>query len=117
MENLFAHSLVVSGLGMLLLFFALAILYALMYLMTKVLKDPASAPVRAEEEEPGVPGGDDAMCRAAAIAVALARAGQGVRPAGVPVTGESQGTGSVSPWWAFHHDRQLTRNPITRRTR
>ena len=117
MENLVVNSLVVSGLGMLLLFFVLALLYALMYLMTAVLKDPASTPGHPAQEEQRAPGGEEAKYRAAVIAIALARAGQELRSVGTPLTGEIVGTESISPWWTFHHDRQLRRKPLTRRTR
>ena len=121
MENLFVVSLVVSGLGMLLLFVALAILYGLMYLMTTVLRDPSDTPVQAEPEEQRVPGGGEVRYRAAVIGVALARARQEPSSAGVPVAGEGIGADAqrlgVSAWWALHHDRQLTHKPNTRRTR
>jgi sodium pump decarboxylase gamma subunit len=109
-------SLVVSGLGMLLLFLALVILYAVMYVMPSVFRD---APGRAEPEQPEeaeAPPGEEQMLRAAAIAVAVARAAQETSPAGVAAAGEGTSAGSISPWWSFHHDRQLTRKPISRRT-
>jgi Na+-transporting methylmalonyl-CoA/oxaloacetate decarboxylase gamma subunit len=115
LENLFVVSLVVSGLGMLLLFIALAILYGLMYLMTILLRDPTAAPVHAGPEDQRVPGGKEATYRAAVIAVALARARQEPSPVDVPATGEGTGADTrrlgVSAWWAFHHDRQLTQKP------
>jgi hypothetical protein len=106
MENPLAISLIVSSIGLLLLFLALALLYGLMYLMTTVIKDPPTAPVGLPEEHREV------MLRAAAIAVALARADQELRPAGTPAADEI-----VSPWWALHHQRQLTRRSHTRRAR
>jgi Na+-transporting methylmalonyl-CoA/oxaloacetate decarboxylase gamma subunit len=121
LENLFVVSLVVSGLGMLLLFIALAILYGLMYLMTTVLRDPTAAPMHAQPEEQRMPGGEEARYRAAVIAVALARAKQEPSPAGVPAAGEGTGADAqrleVSAWWAFHHDRQLTHKPNMPRSR
>ena len=113
MENGLVVSLAVSGLGMLLLFIALVILYGLMYLMTSVLRDPGAAPVRARPEEQRVPGGKEAAIRAAVIAVALARARQEPSPVGVPPGGE----GEVSAWWALHHDRQLIHKPNRPRSR
>ena len=121
MENLFVVSLVVSGLGMLLLFIALAILYGLMYLMTAVLRDRTAAPGQAEPEGQRVAGGEEAADRATVIGVALARARQEQSPVGVPAMGEGTGADAqrleVSAWWALHHDRQLTHRPNTRRNR
>lgn len=121
MENLLVASLVVSGLGMLLLFIALAILYGLMYLMTTVLRDPTAAPVQSEPEGEQVAGEEEATHRAAVIGVALARARQALSPVDVPAMGEGTGADAqhlgVSAWWALHHDRQLTHKPTTRRTR
>ena len=115
MENGLVVSLAVSGLGMLLLFIALAILYGLMYLMTSVLRDPGAVPVHRGPEEQRVPGGTEAATRAAVIAVALARARQEPSPVGVPAGSEGIGADAqcleVSAWWALHHDRQLTRKP------
>jgi Na+-transporting methylmalonyl-CoA/oxaloacetate decarboxylase gamma subunit len=115
LENGLVVSLAVSGLGMLLLFMALAILYGLMYLMTTVLKDPGAAPAHAGPEEQRIPGGKEAATRAAVIAVALARDRQEPSPVGVPVTGDSTGVDAqrpgVSAWWTLHHDRQLAHKP------
>ncbi len=115
MENLFVVSLVVSGLGMLLLFLALAILYGLIYLMTTVLRDPSAAPVHAGSEEQTVRGGKEATYRAAAIAVALACARQEPSPIGMPAASEGTGADAqrleASAWWTLHHDRQLTHKP------
>jgi Na+-transporting methylmalonyl-CoA/oxaloacetate decarboxylase gamma subunit len=119
LENLFVVSLIVSGLGMLLLFIALAILYGFMYLMTTVLRDPTAVPVHAGREEPRASGGQESAYRAAVIAVALARARQELSAVGVPATGESTGADAqrlgVSAWWALHHERQLTHKPKTPR--
>jgi len=49
MDNPVNISLVVSGIGMLMLFLALAFLYGLMYLMTALVKDRPG--VEAEERE------------------------------------------------------------------
>jgi Na+-transporting methylmalonyl-CoA/oxaloacetate decarboxylase gamma subunit len=114
-ETLFVTTLIVSGIGLLLLFLALLILYGLMYLMTAVLQDPASGPVAPTQEEQGAPQETTAMYRAAAIAIALARARQAPRPANVGEGVEAAGSGFVSSWWTMHHHQQLTRDPHTRR--
>ena len=116
MENVFVTSLVVSGLGMLLLFFALVVLYAVMHVMPSVFKDAPSRPEPEEPEEAEAPVGEEQMLRAAAIAVAVARAAQEMSPVSVATAGAGTSADSISPWWSFHHDRQLTRKPISRRT-
>jgi Na+-transporting methylmalonyl-CoA/oxaloacetate decarboxylase gamma subunit len=115
--------LTVSGIGMLTLFLALAVLYGLIYLMTAVTrgrrqvdsKKQAGADTRPPEE------GLSKKCRAAVIAVALARAerergatsssGDGAA-AGITGSGRLRG-----PWWMFHHQRRLTLQPRARRPR
>ena len=117
MDNPIIISLVVSGIGMLMLFLALVFLYGLMYLMTTLIKDRPEAgagerdkvgvweapPNRVGTEEQGA-----MRRRAAVIAVALARAEQEqVIPPAVPPMG---GEGAVNCWRALHHQRQLTLN-------
>ena len=108
MDNPIIISLVVSGIGMLILFLALAFLYGLMYLMTTFIKD------RTDEQEQGTGGGRQEArsrrLRAAAIGVALARAEQESVAVGLPEAEEP-----VSSWRALHHQRQLTLNLPTRR--
>jgi Na+-transporting methylmalonyl-CoA/oxaloacetate decarboxylase gamma subunit len=114
-ENTVVTTLVVGGIGLLLLFLALLILYGLMYWMTSVLKDPLPDPESSAREEPDAPEEATAVYRAAAIAVALAQARQAPVPVSTRATTDATSTGSVSSWWALHHDRQLTCTPHTRR--
>jgi Na+-transporting methylmalonyl-CoA/oxaloacetate decarboxylase gamma subunit len=101
-------SLFVSGLGMLVLFLALAFLYGLMYLMTTFIKDrPELEMGKQRSEKAGgrkqETGGEKR--RIAAIGVALARAElemSGVDVSDVEVTPRG--------WRALHHRRQLTLN-------
>jgi Na+-transporting methylmalonyl-CoA/oxaloacetate decarboxylase gamma subunit len=117
-------SLVVSGIGMLLLFLALALLHGLMYLMTAVLRErnEGEARGRGQEErsrkqEAGGKGQEmegggweasDRKWRAAVIGVALARAELEVGGIGGPGAEGVGGRGRVSGWRAFHQRRQLT---------
>lgn len=117
MDDPIVISLVVSGIGMLMLFLALVFLYVLMYLMTWItniqalIKDRPAA-VADGQRDKGT-GEQRAMrWRAAVIAVALARAEQELGAIGAP---EAEGTSS--PWRALHHQRQLTLNRPTRRVR
>ena len=108
MDNPIVISLVVSGIGMLILFLSLAFLCGLMYLMTAFIKD------RTDEPEQGAGGrrqeASSRRLRAAAIGVALARAEQESVAVGLPEVEEP-----VSSWRALHHQRQLMLNLPTRR--
>jgi Na+-transporting methylmalonyl-CoA/oxaloacetate decarboxylase gamma subunit len=113
MDNPVVIALVVSGVGMLLLFVALTLLYGLMYLMTWATN--ATEPVKDQSE--GIKDGKAAHTkrRVALIAVSLARAEQDSGPVGV-----SEALGAEGPtanWQVFHHQRQLTRNIPPRRAK
>ena len=108
MQDPLSTALVVTGVGMLALFVALALLCALMYLMTTFIKDPPVATVKLDQETP--PAQEGAL-RAAVIAVALARAEQELHIANAP-----SGDQTPSAWHALHHQRQLTRTPRARKT-
>jgi hypothetical protein len=99
-------SLVVSGIGMLMLFVALAVLYGLMVLMTRVTGTHPPVQDRPEPQKMG-----SERRQAAVIGVALARAEQDLRP-----TGATEARETASAWRALHHQRRLTRNTPTRRS-
>ena len=114
MQDPLATSLVVTGVGMLALFVALALLCALMYLMTTFIKDPPVATVKLDQETP--PAQEGAL-RAAVIAVALARAEQELQASSaLPAASVLAGDQTSSAWHALHHQRQLTRTPRARKT-
>jgi Na+-transporting methylmalonyl-CoA/oxaloacetate decarboxylase gamma subunit len=115
LENELVTSLIVSGLGIVLLFFALVVLYALMYAMPSVFRDAPLTPEPEKPDEAQAPAGKGEMLRAAAIAVAVARAAQETSLPGSTVAGGGTSADPVSPWWSLHHDRQLNRKPISRR--
>lgn len=108
MQDPLSTSLVVTGVGMLALFVALALLYGLMYLMTAFIKDPPVATLAPDEDAPPAPG---IALQVAVIAVALARAEQELLAASAPPVDETP-----SAWRALHHQRQLTHNPRPRKT-
>jgi len=112
MDDPLTISLVVTGIGMLALFIALALLYGLMYLMTAVIKDRSEGKTGAEEVERGADEERVRRQRAAAIGVALARAEREMIVVPAPEERET-----VSPWRALHHHRQLTLTLRTRRAR
>ena len=103
MDNPLTTALVVSGIGLLLLFAALAFLYGLIYAMTAFIKDRPDV-----EEEGSAPaagadrGAARAKRRAAVVAVALARAQLQSSPAGSP-----EAEIGIGPWGQYHRHRQL----------
>ena len=126
MDNPIVVSLFVSGIGMLMLFVALTLLYGLMYLMTWITSLQASADERqdvkagqGEGDRQGAGGTEqgarDRKRQAAAIAVALARAELDLSPVSTSTSGAEEA--GPSAWWALHHQRQLIRGVPTRRTR
>jgi Na+-transporting methylmalonyl-CoA/oxaloacetate decarboxylase gamma subunit len=126
MDDPLTISLVVSGIGMLMLFLALALLYGLMVLMTRMTATRGRIKERPEAEtgEQGSRGAGsrkqearDGRRRAAVIGVALARAEQQLSEAGAPGAEEAASSWRVSPWRALHHQRQLTPSLRTRRGR
>ncbi len=101
-------SLIVSGIGMLFLFLALALLVGLMYLMTAFIKDRPKPvlPPGGEKEDATSKGAQEwglMQRRAAVIAVALARAEQALSATTVPPVEEA-----VTAWQTLHRQRQLT---------
>jgi Na+-transporting methylmalonyl-CoA/oxaloacetate decarboxylase gamma subunit len=116
LENPVVAALVISIIGMPLLFLALALFYGLLSLMTSVIRDSAALPARPAQEET-VPGEDTARLQAVALAVAIARARgeQAPGPAGVGV-GDGTARGQVSSWWTLHHQRQITAGRNRRRS-
>lgn len=112
MDNSLAIALGITVIGMTLLFLALFFFYGLMWLITAVIKDPASTRVEADAKESGR-GEDEALLQAAAIAVTLARAQaeQGAAMVGTEATGSQP----VSPWWVMHHQREMVPSSQKRR--
>lgn len=129
MDNPIVISLLVSGIGMLMLFLALALLYGLMYLMTALVKDRPDG--EAEEQRGrgveerrsggtegqggrGAEGQKDRGARkqaamrrrVAVIGIALARAELELSSAGLPEI-----EARPSPWQQYHRHRLL--NPHT----
>jgi Na+-transporting methylmalonyl-CoA/oxaloacetate decarboxylase gamma subunit len=107
-------ALAITAIGMTLLFLTLAFFYGLLSAMARFIEDRRSG--NSDEAVVAPDGGDaDAPLRAAAIAVALARAGAEERavPRGAPLP--PQPSPGPSPWWAAHHQRRLGPNPGVRR--
>lgn len=113
MDNPLVVSLVVSGIGMLILFLSLSFLYVLMYLMTTFIKDK---PTLAPTDQPASQSIDQ-LRQAAIIAVALACAEQELAAPPLSPSMEERKGEAASPWRMLHHQRQLTLNLPTRRVR
>lgn len=107
--------LMISAVGMTLLFLALAFFSGLLSLLTAAIRDQSPGPERAAAE----PAEDEMLLQVAALAVALARAESELTtsPTGASVRGEAAAPLPVSPWWALHHQRQLAFHANTRRPR
>ena len=110
MDSTLTIALAVSGVGLLILFAALAFLYGLMYAMTAFIKDRPGA----QREEPVLTvktdeGTAHAARRAAVIGVALARAELESRLAS-PSPAET----NSRPWGQYHRRRLLNLNRRTR---
>jgi hypothetical protein len=114
MEEPLPVALVISAIGMTLLFLSLVLFYGLLSLLTSVTQKRATSGASPEAEPVGEP---ETMLRAAAIAVAMARAEAEARPgpAGSPATAEIADRGQPSSWWALHHERQMIPHPRARR--
>ncbi len=108
MDNPIIISLVVSGIGMLTLFLALTLLYALMYLMTWITNisiRPKSQPDADEQQMKSL------KRRAAAIAVALART---ELESGLIISPQTKIF--PSSWQQYHRHRLLNLNLHRRKT-
>jgi Na+-transporting methylmalonyl-CoA/oxaloacetate decarboxylase gamma subunit len=121
MENPLTISLAVTGIGMLMLFLALTLLYGLMVLMTRMTATRGRIIERPEaiSRDQGSRGAQEQGAmrrRAAVIGVALARAEQHTSEVGA-LGAEEKAASSwrLSPWRALHHQRQLTPSPRARR--
>jgi len=116
MEEPLPVALVISAIGMTLLFLSLILFYGMLSLLMSVTRERATSGVSPEAEPAGAP---ETMLRAAAIAVALARAEAEPGPslADLAATAGTAGRGQVSPWWTLHHQRQMIPHPKARRDR
>jgi Na+-transporting methylmalonyl-CoA/oxaloacetate decarboxylase gamma subunit len=128
MDSPLAISLFVTGVGMLTLFLALALLYGLMYLMTALIRERleeqgsrgAEGQGSGGAEGQGSGGAEEQRAmkrRVAVVAVALARAERERSAAGAPEGETAASPWRVSAWRALHHQRQLTRGMRTRGVR
>ena len=109
MDNSLVIVLIISAIGMSLLFLSLVLFYGIISLLTAATRERSAAPAgrtAAAEALGEVP--TDRALRAALVAIALARAeaeGHATRAGGsVPPT---SGDHALRPWWTLHHQRRL----------
>ena len=126
MDSPVVTALVITGIGVPMLFLALAMLCGLMYALTALTREGREEGYKGEGEEgnkegrkqgyKGEAGEQDlARQRAAIVGVALARAEAECGRPSRPEVKETQSASHVSPWWTLHHQRQLARQPHTRK--
>ena len=109
MDNPLVTVLVISVIGMSLLFLSLVLFYGIISLLTAVTRDRSSIPSASTdsvEVQKDVP--TDRVLRAALVAIALARAE--AQKAGKARGSVSLASGDcdVTPWWSLHHQQRLT---------
>ncbi|MFN2227917.1 MAG: OadG family protein [Anaerolineae bacterium] len=117
-ENPWGTVLMITVLGMGLLFLALTFFYGLLTAMARLLQDRAGArkehravaPVQPVTEPQSVVAGseEEARWQAAVVAVALARAALPAARTHGPAR-PSTGEAAASAWWSLHHQRRLGR--------
>lgn len=125
MDDSLLTALIITVVGMSLLFLFLVLFYGLLALLAAVFKDrPSTATEPATGSEgtgdgTGTEGLEDAVIRAAVVAVALARAeAEGYSgPGAAADSAEAVDDSQVSAWWSLHHQRQVTVTPGSRRSR
>ena len=118
MENPLVVVLIISAIGMTLLFLSLVLFYGIISLLTAATRERPSAPERkttGAEAKGEVP--TDRALRAAAVAIALARA-EAVGQAGKAGSYVSPASGDrdVTPWWSLHHQHRLAGKGKPRRS-
>lgn len=109
MDNSLVTALIISAIGITLLFLSLILFYGIISLLTAVTRDkPATPPGRTgnSEEQRDAPSGR--AWQAAAIAIALARAeAEGEAGKASASVSLASGDRDVTSWWSLHHQHRL----------
>ena len=113
MENPLTTSLVISAIGISLLFLSLVLFYGILSLLTAITRERAKETERQESEEHGP---EHRALQAAAIAIALARIDTALGPgSAAQAAGASAGAPDTTSWWSVHHQQRLAREKRRRR--
>ena len=110
MENPLTTSLVITAIGMTLLFLSLVLFYGILSLLTAITRERAREAEQQESEE-HTP--QHRALQAAAIAIALARVEAAQRPG--RADGAPAGTHDITSWWSMHHQQRLAGEKRPRR--
>lgn len=115
MDDTLVNALLITAIGMTLLFLTLVFFYGLLSLLTAAIQDRPSSD--GSEPAPATSHADGAKLEAAAIAIALARSQ--ASPQTTPYVPQTEAHAAPGPdrWWLLHHQRRLAHNPDTRRRR
>jgi Na+-transporting methylmalonyl-CoA/oxaloacetate decarboxylase gamma subunit len=116
-ENPLVTALVITAIGMSLLFLSLVLFYGIISLLTAVTRERSSMPPAGAAIAEGRGDAPERRAlQAAAIAIALARAEVEQGPGtldGAPVSASSDG--GMTRWWSLHHQHRLAQQRIRRR--
>lgn len=116
MENALVTALVISAIGMTLLFLSLILFYGIISLLTRVTREKPSPSGKVDGTEAQRDAPADRMQQAAAIAVALARAGtEGTTGRAGVLVPQASGDREVTSWWSLHHQHRLAEKEPRRR--
>ena len=118
MDNSLVIVLIISAIGMSLLFLSLVLFYGIISLLTAATRDRSSTPPERPDgaEAHGEPPADRAL-RAALVAITLARAeaeGQAARASSHVSKASSERY--PTPWWSLHHQHRLAAKGKPRRS-
>lgn len=114
MDNALIIALIITAIGMTLLFLALTFFYGLLSLATRLFRERAPAP--AVDVDLGEPDGQEAALLAAVLAVSLARAeGDALPKGGAGI--EERPSAWPSAWWTLHQQRNRNLGPSAWRAR
>lgn len=114
MDNALIIALIITAIGMTLLFLALTFFYGLLSLATRLFRERERAP--APTGEVGEPDEPEAALLAAALAVSLARAeGEALPKGGADM--EEHPSAWPSAWWTLHQQRNRNLGPSAWRAR
>lgn len=117
MDDTLLSALLITAIGMSLLFMTLAFFYGLLWLLTAIVRDRPGAGRQERAPAPDPEAERTPAFEAAAIAVALARARSGRKTAtSTPVAGISPIV-PTDPWWSLHHQRYVNLSSSTRSRR